>query len=332
MGNLASNQSATPQNQPATPSQDPGDLALAILESAVSDGAEVETTEQKPQEIEGDAVAEESKPEEPAVVENPLAKARAAKEASQKGLQNQHAALTRRARELEQKQAEIETKRAEIESKRAELESIDDPEQLVNFLAKHRGKQTNEIWDDLVDIIKNGGKRSPTNKAVRVVEELRRDILGDREKTAKQQQEAEQQAQLEAVRQAEENWRSDLVTTAKKTADRWPTMARLPARALAAAAYDAANQHYLETGEVASYEDVLDDLESQAVADEDAQAPVKPQPAPATGNGGAKAQAAPKPKAKPISNSEASETPGVRVQSEEDREAAALRILQQSLA
>lgn len=340
MGNIAQNQPNNAQPQTAPQSQDSGEMALAILQSAIGDGAARESAaEQKPAENKGSAGTEDAEtPEgdEPdASDENPIAVALAKKEAPpEKALQNQHAALTRRQRALEAEEKRLEQRQAEIESKHSELEQIDDIASMVEFVAKKRGINTAEVWEDVVDQIKNGGKRSSTNRVVRAVEDLRRDIKGGPPKTQQPSEQADEPSQ-EAVEQAAQDWKSAAVETAQKSADKWPTMSRLHPRALAAAAYEIAEEYFQTTGIVATHEQVLDYLESHAKAEgEQGNAPAAPnsQPAPAAGNGGAKARTAPKSKAKTISNSDASEAPDTREMSQEERNAAALRLLEQSLA
>lgn len=337
----ATNQSANAQPQNASQPQNPGDMALSILQTAIdADVARGAATEQQPQGAKGTAQAETEEPEseQPEPEENPIVHALAKKEADPKGMQNQHAALTRRARALEAEKARIEQQNAELLKQKSELEGIDGIADMVAFVAKRRGISEQDVWEDVVDQIKNNGKRSPTNKAVRVVEELRRDILGDREKAAQQAREQEAQSQAEQAEQAALAWKSEAIEIAKKSAEKWPNTARIPARALAIAAYDVAEEYYQTTGEVPTHEQVLDYLEREANAGSAQQAATAPnsQPAPATGNGGAKAPAAPqKQKAKTISNRDASESATSKDplnMSQEERDAAALRILQNAFA
>lgn len=313
-------------------------MALAILQGALDGESAPVATEQEPAEGEGATATDTETPEGAApegTDENPIAAALATKEASQKGLQNQHAALTRRTRALEAEKQRLEQRQAELESKQSELEKIDGIADMVEFVAKKRGIDTSEVWEDVIDQIKNNGKRSPTNKAVRAVEELRREVLGNKQTQTKQQQEAEQQAQIEAAQQAANEWKSEAVQLAKSSTEKWPTISIIPQRALAVAAYEIADEYYQETGVIPTHEQVLDYLESQAKAESAARA--KPavdssRPAPATGNGGAKAPVAPKQKAKTVSNSDASEAPDTRDLSPEDREKAATRLLERMLA
>jgi hypothetical protein len=339
MGAMSQSNNAQPQN--ATQSQDPGEMALSILQGAIDDDvARGSATEQPPQGAKGteQAEAEETpESEQPEPEENPIVQALSKKEVDPKGLQNQHAALTRRARALEAEHARIEQEKAEVLKQKSELGKIDGIADMVAFVAKTRGISEQDVWEDVVDQIKNNGKRSPTNKAVRVVEELRRDILSDREKAARQAREQEVQAQAEQVEQAAAAWKSEAVSIAQKSAEKWPITARIPARALAVAAYDVAEEYYQATGEVPTHQQVLDYLEREANAG-GAQQTAAPnsQPAPAAGNGGAKAPAVPpKQKARTISNRDASESTQTRDplnMSQEERDAAALRILQNAFA
>lgn len=316
-------------------------MALSILQGAIDDDvARGAATEQPPQGAKGTASpeqAETTESEQPEPEENPIVQALSKKEADPKGLQNQHAALTRRARAIDAEKVRIEQEKAELLKQKSELGKIDGIADMVAFVAKSRGISEQDVWEDVVDQIKNNGKRSPTNKAVRVVEELRRDILGDREKAAQQAREQEAQSQTEQVEQAAAAWKSEAVETAKKSAEKWPNTARIPARALAIAAYDVAEEYYQATGIVPTHEQVLDYLEHEAnVGSEQQAAAPNSQPAPATGNGGAKAPAAPpKQKAKTISNRDASESTQSKDplnMSQEERDAAALRILQNAFA
>jgi hypothetical protein len=336
-----SNQSTNAQQQNAPQSQDPGEMALSILQSAIDDDvARGAATEQQPQVAKGTAQAETSETpevEQPEPDENPIVQALSKKEVDPKGLQNQHAALTRRAKALEAEKARIEQEKADLLKEKSELGKIDGISDMVAFVAKTRGISEADVWEDVVDQIKNNGKRSPTNKAVRVVEELRRDILGDRQKAEQQAREQEVQSQAEQAEQAVLTWKTEAVETVKKDAEKWPITSKIPARALAIAAYDVAEEYFQTTGIVPTHEQVLDYLEHEANVGS-AQQPAAPnsQPAPATGNGGAKAPAAPpKQKAKTISNRDASESTQSKDplnMTQEERDAAALRILQNAFA
>lgn len=329
----STNQSASVQSQTATQPQDPGEMALAILQGAIGDDSAPDAAEQTEAETEGAATPETNEKPEGAAPEgadeNPIAAALAKKEAPpEKALQNQHAALTRRTRALEAEKQRLEQRQAELESKQSELEKIDGIADMVEFVAKRRGIDTTKVWEDVIDQIKNGGKRSPANEAVRAINELRREVLGSKPKPQ------DPQEQTQTIEQAISDWKAEAVELAKSGAEKWPTMSALPQRALAAAAYEVADEYYQETGIVPTHEQVMNYLESQAKA---SAAPAKQgsaqsQPAPAAGNGGATAPVAPKPKVKSISNSDASAAPDTREMSQEDRDRAALRVLQHALA
>lgn len=331
MGNT--NQPAPVQNQPAAQPQDPGEMALAILQGAIGDDSAQDAAEQTEAETEGAATSELNEKPEGAVPEgaeeNPIAAALAKKEAPpDKALQNQHAALTRRTRALEAEKQRLEQRQAELESKQSELEKIDGIADMVEFVAKRRGIDTTKVWEDVIDQIKNGGKRSPANEAVRAINELRREV---QEIKKPREQPATQAPSEQAIAEAIENWQSEMVEFAQSNEDRWPLSTLMDPEALAVAAYKRADEYCTETGKVPTYEEVMIYLEGQAKAKYESRAQ-KSQPVPAAGNGGAKAPVAPKPKVKSISNSDASAAPDTREMSEEDRDKAALRVLQNALA
>lgn|SRR5512138_655050 len=168
--------------------------------------------------------------------------------------QRQHAALTRR-------EKAIEAKEREALAKLSEVETLTDLPAIVSYLAKRQGVNEQAVWDDFIDLAKNGGKRSPEKALEREVRELRAEL-----RTSKQPKTEEKPAEEEPVNEAEikTNWQTSVTSLVADDSERWPSLSALPAAMVGPAALQVLEQYYEKTGIIATQQDVLDYLEGQA--------------------------------------------------------------------
>lgn len=334
--------------------QQPADDSPAALRSVASDALDKILVGDSPESEKpaGDAVSEEDDPLAPKGEKSPegekkleeekkpedeeIVKARSEIAEERKRIadmsekaQKLHASASRRAKAAEEREAQAKAKLAEIEAKEAEILKLDSVVDVVRFVAKRGGVTEQDVWQDIADQLRNDGKRSRENESARELKELALQVREEREALRKEREEQSSKAEQErkareaAEQQAkeaeiEQQWKSETAEVAASNPSRWGNLSRY--FDIGAAALSVVEQYHAKTGIVASREEVLDYLESQAAA--------RQQPAATPATAKPNVGVAPKAKAKTISNSDAASSVDLRDMSPQEREALARRELE----
>ena len=268
---------------------------------------------------------------------------------------NKFAMVQRKEQTLAKREAELEATynakveervKAAVAAKERELSESMDVDDLIGWVerkAKKLGTTPDAVWRDNIELIRNGGRRTPEMEAAyanrrelqRIREEREAEKLereAERSVAAKRQEEetAKQRAAEAAAQneQTESAWQQATVELAKEESDRWPMVAQLHPMFIGAASLRVTQIYYTKTGLVPSQEEILDYLESQVAATK--------APAASASNERAPAAASPKggvaPKAKTPTNKDSASAPiDLRKLSESERMALATKQLEAHL-
>ena len=238
---------------------------------------------------------------------------------------NQAAMLRRQQTKFENERREFESERAKVARQLTEVQGLKSMSAIVAFVAKQSGVSETEVWQDFVDQAKNNGQPTKDSAALAEIRALKAEREAEKEAARKREVEESQRATQAQQERMQSEFQSGIASAIETTPETYPSIAELPDVILHAACLDVWYQDYrhtydpeLKTGIIAKPEEVLQYLESQAVA--------KKRPA---GTPAAKQGAAPR-QAKPTipSNQDASAS-GVdtREMTREEREREAAKLL-----
>lgn len=293
-----------PDVSEVAPDVSPEDAAASYLETL----ANGESTEATP-EIE--ATAETPKPEDDAKAE--IARERQKVLELHAKTNQQHQALTRRAAKLEEKEQAVT-------AKAAELEKLSTITEIVAYVAKVGGKSEHDVWLDVADQIRNGGKRSPESETSERLARLERERESERAESKRLREAQEAEKSASEAQRTQDSWKDQTAELAKSNAEKWPTLAGYPPTELGTEALSVIEEYFEQTGLVATQEQVLDYLEGQK------KPAAPPAEAPKVANG-----PAPKRRAETLqtpTNLDASRAPTPRAKTDQELEEDAVRYLE----
>lgn len=220
----------------ATETKSPRELAEAYLASEINPGinesssetevsdATVETTEEQPK----PPVVDEKKKE----LEELREERRKASEALAKARGQFEA--------LERVKAKVKESGEKHAASLKEFDSVfDSPETMVRYYAKRKGIDPHDVWTDIAEQLRNGGKRSPESETKREIAELRREREEEKRQAAEREAQAkadadEREAQLRSQNAAKgiENIKTQSVELVAKSPELYPTLQSYPRKAL----------------------------------------------------------------------------------------------------
>jgi hypothetical protein len=306
---------ATETETAAVETKSPREAAEEFLSTVTEETETTETPEPKPVEKPPGAKpeAEELKAarEERRRASELLAKSKA-----------QHEALDRRTAKVK----ELEERHAAREKEFDDAESS--VESMVEYLAKRHGKSPNDVWNDIAEQLRNGGKRTPESETRRELDAIKRELESERKSKAEREAQAKADEERKQALEREQNtstgietFRAGAIELVTANPEQYPTLQAYPKKAVGTMTLDlissycdrfkAQNGNY--PTELPPLSDFLDFLEGEESAE---QAPSAP----------AKASVA-KPKPRIPTNNNASSEPDLRTLSMDERRELAMKML-----
>jgi len=277
------NEAAEINTNPQTPASTPYEQAVAMLEEQFRAGSPEADANA---DAEGDQTATaqpapSSSTAEPPPAEKTPEQLRAELEEQKRELsknaatiQGQHAALTRR-------RADFEREKADIDALRAELSGLKSFPQIVAFVAKQRGNvEPEELWRELVDDLKAGGKRSTEVELRDELRQLKTDRQSKEAAERQRQEREEQERAAQEDREALSAFGAKAGEAAKAKPELYPSLAKYPANMVGASAILIQMQTYERTGGVLTLDQVMAQLEQDAKSQLGEATTAPPQPAP----------------------------------------------------
>jgi hypothetical protein len=259
-------------SSPQTPEQSPYDQAVALVEAQFREGSPSDgdaagkpaPTNESPDAqkapattVNAPAAPDGAKPGEPTSPLTEIEEAKRKLSENAASVQRQHSALTRRL-------ADHERDKAQLAAEREEIGKLTSFPAIVQYLARKRGADGQTLWQELIEDLKTGGKRSPENELRDELRQLKteRQTRADTERERQEREAAERTNQED--REALEAFGVQSAEAVKTNADRYPTLAKYPARMVGASAMQIQMEAYAKTRKVYALEEVLAYLEQDA--------------------------------------------------------------------